>query len=366
MINPIRLNNLNFKSNLEPIEEDYLLEIDKIFKNRDRKIVTYRQNNTCNYTPRNTGSSKRMARPISSSSAIRQQRINTTNSNKTPRHLNKDTFEPNSQKKKKSSINNIPILLAATLASFGILVTTLPRINSGNEETKTTEATQRIESPLFEEDVQMTEEELVITTNAQKEKQIAAAVETIKNDPELKKAYHDMIVTIQRIGEIIENPVETIQEMLKQPWVRDIDIELILPQIFYESSGFHYDENGEVKISSANCAGYTQISEGAQTDVNRVYFSDNPQDRFDPVDNINLCIGLDQLLLDNYFEDDLFNTICAYNAGAGNILNGDYFGSDEYATRILNCREILKANPMFTQMLLNGDLDEYVDEFIYY
>ena len=290
------------------------------------------------------------------------------------KRVEQDTFTCNgSHKRTRKNKVNLPALLIALATGTG-LFTGVGMIQGNRESTKTDNepisivqnieetATQSInESPNSQTEVIITEAEQEI----KREEEILEAVNAIKNDPELSKLYYNMIVTIQRVGDCIENPVQTIQEILSEPWVEGLDIELVLPQIFYESSGQHYDENGEINTSGAGCVGLMQISDAAQTELNNKYFSQNPKDRFNPKDNLTLGIGLTQLLLNDYFPDDLFNSLCAYNAGQNNILKGNYKGSDKYTEKILNCRELLKENPKYTQMLLAGDLDQYINEFVY-
>ena len=192
--------------------------------------------------------------------------------------------------------------------------------------------------------------------------EIINAIEIIKSNPETQKVYSDILKTIKRMKSSINNPINTINELLSQEWVNGIDIELVLSQIFIESSGNHYNENGTIKTSSTNCVGFMQISKGSQTDTNNEFFQDNYQDRNDPIGNINLGIGYTQLLMNNYFGNNIFDTLCAYNVGQGNILAGNYLGSEKYASKILYYQEILKSNPDFTQMLLNGDFDEFETE----
>ena len=115
--------------------------------------------------------------------------------------------------------------------------------------------------------------------------------------------------------------------------------------------------------SHAQCNGFMQLSEGAQSDMNNKYFSDEPLDRNDPIDNLKLGIAYDSTLLNDYFDGDMFKAVAAYNCGPGNVENGNYYGADEYANKILSYYDVLKRNPQFTQMLIDGALDEYQNRF---
>lgn len=348
----MKINNniIYFKSNSS--NDDYFADIERIYKKRDKTI-----------------------RKNIQSSQIKE------------RELKRDTYT--AKKNKKLNKINIPVLTMAALSALGIFTTaaikdsntdkkeTTSIIETIPEQTQEFQAEQviippeqeiaieeippkEVEAIIIEEDDELKAQEEAL----KKEQAIKEAVETIKNDAELKKLYYEMTITIQRMKNVMDDPVGKLQELLSQEWVDGVDIELILPQIFYESSGNHYNENGTVLTSTSNCVGYMQLSQVAQTAVNDVYFTDNPQDRFDPIGNLNLGIGLIQLHLDNYFEGDLFNSICAYNAGAGNIMNGNYLGSNYYADKILKCRENLKNHQDYTQMLLDGDLDPYLNDFL--
>ncbi len=320
---------------------DYYKEINEIFKKRD-------ENNTLR---------EKKAQKAAFEARKREQQVKTDSFEKI-----KTSFNNHSEKTRKKRGINIPLLFAAALTSTGIIITsaTLQNTDKNNSDlniTVNTNADDDAEELYLDFDEQ--------TKSAQEIKTIENAVNTIKDDIELKKAYYDMLVTIQRLRKNIDDPVNTIKDILSQPWAKGLDIEYILAQIFMESSGNHYIESGEINTSDTGCVGLMQLSKNAQTDANALYFPDDPQDRNDPLGNLKLGIAYNKFIMDNYFENDLFNTLCAYNAGITNILNGNYKNSDEYALNILKYREILQAHPNYTQMLLNGDLDEYMDEFAY-
>ncbi len=195
------------------------------------------------------------------------------------------------------------------------------------------------------------------------EAEIANAVEAIKSDTTLSNVFYNLIATKNNMEACLDNPIETLEELLCEPWAKGVEIELLLPQIFFESSGLHYREDGTVRSSSANCNGFAQISEGVEHDMNQNHFSDNPQDRNDPLGNIMLGIAFDSELLNKYFEGDMFNALAGYNCGPRNARNGNYYGADEYAKDIIGYYNILKNNPQYTQMLLDGALDEYQNGF---
>ena len=192
---------------------------------------------------------------------------------------------------------------------------------------------------------------------------VKEAVQTIQSSEKLSKVYGDMIDTIQNMEKTIDNPIGTIQNILEKPYAQGIELELVLPQIFVESSGCHYDENGDVLKSYANCNGWMQLSEDATSDMNRLIFEDNNKNRNMPKDNLHLGISFDSHLLER-FDGDMFKTLAAYNCGATNVRNGKTYG-DEYAQEILEYYKVLKNNPQFTKMLISGQLDEYKNDFLY-
>ena len=338
MIGQIQNNLLNFKGGNNSLDNDFI-EIDRMFKTRDAKN-----------------------KALKKAQQTKQAQTYTYNKRKA---LQADIYENKRAQKPKKKKINIPLLIATALASAGIYATVTTN-NADKDTISLTVEAQNNNLTSYTEVLKGVGREAVILANeAAHSEEVLQAVEAIKNDPELKEVYYNMGVTLQRLGNAIDNPSEALEQVVSEPWAQDVDIELLLPQIFYESSGQHYNEDGSINTSSANCSGLMQISEGAQTETNKKYFSDDPQDRTDPVENIKLGAGLTELLLDNYFEGDLYDALCAYNVGQGNILKGNYLGSEKYAEKILNCREILKAHPEYTQMLLDGDFDEYLDEFIY-
>ncbi len=188
----------------------------------------------------------------------------------------------------------------------------------------------------------------------------------VQSDPYLMKSTYDIISTIQSMESEIDNPIGTINSILEQDFVDNQDLELILAQIFVESSGNHYDEDGSVLSSYANCNGYMQISEGVEGDINRIYYPDEDLSRDNPIHNLKLGIGYNDWLKENYFEDDLTKIMIAYNAGAGSVINGTYGdGPAEYANNILTTYYNLKENPELFDMILSGELDEHKNEFAY-
>lgn len=192
---------------------------------------------------------------------------------------------------------------------------------------------------------------------------VLMAVREIESDKTLSNVFYDLIAAKNNMEETIGDPKVVLGELLEQDYADGIEMELVLPQIFVESSGNHYDSEGNVLESHAQCNGFMQLSEGAQSDMNNKYFSDEPLDRNDPIDNLKLGIAYDSTLLNDYFDGDMFKAIAAYNCGPGNVENGNYYGADEYANKILSYYDVLKRNPQFTQMLIDGALDEYQNRF---
>lgn len=192
---------------------------------------------------------------------------------------------------------------------------------------------------------------------------VLMAVREIESDKTLSNVFYDLIAAKNNMEETIGDPKVVLGELLEQDYADGIEMELVLPQIFVESSGNHYDSEGNVLESHAQCNGFMQLSEGAQSDMNNKYFSDEPLDRNDPIDNLKLGIAYDSTLLNDYFDGDMFKAVAAYNCGPGNVENGNYYGADEYANKILSYYDVLKRNPQFTQMLIDGALDEYQNRF---
>lgn len=274
-----------------------------------------------------------------------------------------DTFvstkKENAKKAKKSVSIPAALSAAAILLSLGIKTGLIALDNDGDIELPSS-------SVVLEQEPQPAYEIEIVDPPKYSAEEIQYAIDTIKSDPDLKKAYYDMILTINNMSDVFDNPVEVLNSILNEPYASNTDIEYVLAQIFAESNGQHFDENGEVLTSGANCNGYMQMSKAATEEMNNRYFEANPQDRNDPLGNLKLGIALDNYLIENSFPNDLFNATAAYNCGVGNAKKGNYIGADKYAQKVLGCYQILKDNPLFTQMLLDGELNEYQDEFIYF
>ena len=363
MIQPVGNFNINFKGTPERAQDDDLgfREINKMFAARDRERQAQR---TAVKSAQTNPTRVQKSQPKTT-----HKRDDRNNIRVISRTDEGDIIEfstrsraPQSRKKGKGNI----ILRAAipsTIALGTLLAILNPLTDKPNEPTGAETTSSQIYTTSAP--VEVSEEELISQAQQQVRKQeVKEAVDNIKKDPELSLHYYNMITTLQRMDNLLGDSTSVLEQILSEPWAQGTDIELLLPQIFYESSGLHYDENGTINTSSANCVGLMQISEDAQIDVNKRYFSDMPLDRQNPVDNIKLGIGLNQLLSEEYFGDDIFSVLCSYNAGAGNILKGNYLGSDIYANNILTCAKALKEHPEYTQMLLSGELDEYKDELL--
>ena len=290
------------------------------------------------------------------------------------RNSNGDVFEynpkirnirpANKNKKKKKTSPLAPIALGATILLAAAGLNTCSR-QENKPQTDNPPYTIIETSPNIlntDNEIEVTQGEFYADYNTE---DITSAVETIKSNQDLKEVFYNLIETKNNMRSVIDNPIETIETLLEQPWAQDVEIELVLPQIFFESSGMHYLKDGSINSSWADCNGFMQLSKAAQGDMNKNHFDDNEQDRNDPLGNLKLGIAYDSELLNKYFDGDIFSAIAAYNCGPTNAKNGTYYGADVYANNILGYYNILKNNPQYTQMLLDGALDEYQDEFIY-
>lgn len=335
MINKIN-NSINFKGSNTGAGDIKLDDINAMFKMRDLK---------------------RAKELEMQEQRAQSQRLTTRNAPE------RDTFVNSKKESQKNARHQavVPAALfsAALLLSLG-LKTGVITIEEDTEEPPSASST------VIEEEPAAVYEPQVVEAPKYSAEEIGYAVETIKSDPDLKKAYYDTILTLNNMSDVFANPVDTLNSILDEPYAGNIDIEYVLAQIFAESNGIHFEENGAVLTSGANCNGYMQISEAAAEEMNRKYFQDDPQDRNDPLGNLKLGVALDNYLIENSFPDDLFNATAAYNCGAGNARKGNYIGADKYAQKVLACYQILKDNPLFTQMLLDGELNEYQNEFIYF
>ena len=334
MINPVRNYPLNFKGT-NSNDELKFDDIEKIFKARDTRRAKMQQEQ------RRAHCCKEM-HPYTAD-----------------KYTKKYTVKRNKKK--------IPVTICALLGA-GTLLFTLGSKSCTIEQNQyekqgsraaKTEKTIEIEQPQIDIEIEIEE-------SPYSKEEIQNAVETIKSDEDLKVVYYNMIKTIENMSETFDSPIETINKILEQPYAFGVDIEFVLAQIFCESSGCHYDENGQVLSSWADCNGFMQVGKGVEHDINEKYFSTTPQDRDNPLGNLKLGIAYDSYLKTERFKDDFFNAVAAYNCGPANASSGNYCGADEYANTILNYYKILKNNPLFTQMLLDGELDEYRDEFLYF
>lgn len=370
MIQPVKNNfNINFKGTPQRKPDDDGLqfeEINAIFRRRDAERALEQQ--------RQAQLAQQRAAQKSASN-IKSYRPKTQAQPKKvyARTANGDIIEytprPRSRAKKKKHVNPVATAimgLTALLATFSI--------GSYSSNQNKAESAPIIPPAIVEEGTMpsLTEDEIIEAARIQAEykleqrqTEIAEAVNTIKSSPEMKKTYYDMIETLQRMEDVIDNPVGTINDILSESYAEGVEIEMVLPQIFFESSGFHYNEDGSVNSSYANCNGWTQIGVDAWGDMNKKYFFDNELDRDVPIDNLKLGIAYNHELMSVYFPDDLFNVFAAYNCGPGNARRGNYGEAADYSRNILNAYKILKDNPDYTQMLLNGELDEFQGEFRY-
>lgn len=335
MINPVRnYSPINFKGSCAEKELQFD-DIERMFKARDAKRAKMQQEQRQMYSCKKT-------RPYSED-----------------KYTKKCTPKRNK--------NKAPVRIC-TLLGAGALLLTLGTKSCTIEQNQyekqgsraaKTEKTIEIEQPQIDIEIEIEE-------SPYSKEEIQNAVETIKSDEDLKVVYYNMIKTIENMSETFDNPIETINEILEQPYAHGVDIEFVLTQIFCESSGCHYDESGQVLSSWADCNGFMQVGKGVEHDINEKYFSTTPQDRDNPLGNLKLGIAYDSYLKTERFKDDFFNAVAAYNCGPANASSGNYCGADKYARTILNHYEILKNNPLFTQMLLDGVLNEYRDEFLYF
>ncbi len=343
MIKQVTNNIINFKgASPQKKEDSYSYE-----RQRSRRTTPY-QNNTRKTAPKAT------------------TKVFVRNSNGDVYEYNPKirNIRPTNKKKKKTS-PLAPIALGATILLAAAGLNTCSRQDNKPQTDNPPYTIIETSNDVLNADneIEVTQGELY--TNYSTE-DITSAVETIRSNEDLKEVFYNLIETKNNMRSAIDNPIDTIETLLEQPWAEDVEIELVLPQIFFESSGMHYLKDGSINSSLADCNGFMQLSKAAQGDMNRNHFADNEQDRNDPLGNLKLGIAYDSDLLNKYFNDDMFSAIAAYNCGPTNAKNGTYYGADVYAKNILGYYNILKNNPQYTQMLLDGALDEYQDEFIYY
>lgn len=357
MITPAKNSHINFKGMPEQKDDGLKFdEINAIFKRRDEQ-------RRLEYEARQRELRQNQIRGKRTSQSTPAKR-------KTNRHG--DSFElvkpaqtnrPRKKHKKKAS-PLAPIALAGTLilSAFGFKACTssTPAQDLGPENP--TSYVQSVPEQNYDIPTQGIEITLGESARADREEEISAAIDSIKSNPETKEAFFNMIKTIQRMEKTLgQDPIELLQDYLSEPWGQNVELELVIPQIFFESSGMHFNKDGTVNISSADCNGFMQLSEDAQHDMNLYYFKENPQDRNNPRGNLKLGISYDHYLL-KYYDSDKFDTLAAYNSGIGNVDKGRDYG-DEYAQDILGVYKILKDNPELTQMLFNRELDTHLDEF---
>lgn len=128
--------------------------------------------------------------------------------------------------------------------------------------------------------------ETIQTVERQENLTPEVAIVEILSDENLKQVFSDLVETKKNMEKTIDEPIETIQEILDKEYGENLEIELILPQIFVESSGNHFNKDGSVNSSYANCNGWLQLSEGATEDMNKLYFDENEKTE---INHLTIC-----------------------------------------------------------------------------
>lgn len=368
MIQPVKnFNTLSFRGASPQRKNDDLIfdDINRMFAERDKKQLEERQKQT--RVRQNSETTRRKQAGQPSGTRTRSQEHKRAHSQKVYRRTSDGdvlvytpTIEhlPERNRKKKSSPLAPAALTLALLLSAAGIGTAVNK--SARQEAPSIPAISETAAETYGADNEI----LTQDSTSYDYIDVMQAVDTIKSDENLSRVFYNLIETKNNMAQTIGEPVEILEELLDEPWAKGVEIELVLPQIFAESSGMHYLDDGSVNSSYADCNGFMQISTDAEFDMNKIYFSENPINRDNPTDNLKLGIAYDSELLNNYFEDDMFNALAAYNCGPANARSGNYYGADGYAEKILSYYKVLKDNPQFTQMLLDGALDEYQNEFL--